>query len=91
MRHRTTNAVAVWDMNGRAVLNTDVITTAGAAWRFDAVGDYNGDGDDEILWHNVDTRQVAMWEMANHRLMNGAAFYTTASGWRMQPALQPVR
>jgi hypothetical protein len=36
-------------------------STASADWQVAAIGDYNGDGRDDILWHNSSTGQVTNW------------------------------
>ena len=55
----------MWLMNGTTITSSTQISSPGTAWRVAAVGDYNGDGDSDILVQNSSTGQVNMW------LMNG--------------------
>ena len=42
------------------------IGNQGSGWKIETTGDYNGDGKDDILWHNDTSGQTVEW------LMNGA-------------------
>ncbi len=35
----------------------------GRAWRAVGTGDFNGDGNSDILWQNTNTGQASVWEM----------------------------
>jgi hypothetical protein len=55
-------------MNGATVLPGSVIwTEPNVAWRILAIGDFDGDGKDDIIWRNSSTGQI--FQM----LMNGTA------------------
>jgi len=64
-------AAVIWDMNGASILASASIGTVGPAWHVANVGDYNGDGNADILWRN-DNGALAVW------VMNG--FSVTSSG-----------
>lgn len=56
--------LAVWYMNGTQVtatmaLSIDRMPTAN--WQIRAIGDTNGDGRADILWHKSDTGELAVW------------------------------
>ena len=58
--------LAVWYMDGTQVtatlaLSIDRMTTAN--WQIRAVGDTNGDGRADILWHKTDTGELAVWSL----------------------------
>lgn len=65
-----TGYVAAWLMNGTSWRANVLLypTPVPTEWRPFATGDLNGDGDADILWHNIRTGQVAAW------LMNGTSW-----------------
>jgi len=58
-------------MNGASVVDGSAITYQGTAvnvaanWKVVEIGDFNGDGDADLLWRDSNTGQLAEW------LMNG--------------------
>jgi ELWxxDGT repeat protein len=68
----STGALAVWLMDGTAIAASGAITSGGApiapdaSWHVVEVGDFNGDGNSDILWRN-DSGAMSEW------LMNGTA------------------
>jgi hypothetical protein len=67
--------LAVWFMNGAQVVSPAVLSIprmTAAGWQVRAVGDTNGDGKADILWHKSDTGELAVWTL------NGATVTTTA-------------
>ena len=49
-------------MNGAQVTGQHVFSNAPNDWHIEGTGDYNGDGNDDIVWRN-DNGTVATWEM----------------------------
>jgi hypothetical protein len=66
-RNYTTGENAVWLMNGTTELNSVYLRTIPTNLNWDIVGtgDFNGDGNTDILWRNYSTGENAVW------LMNG--------------------
>ncbi len=68
---QTTGAVALWQMNDASVAGSAYVTYQGntitpdATWKIVEVGDFNGDGNSDVLWRN-DNGSMAEW------LMNGS-------------------
>jgi hypothetical protein len=51
----------------------------GTAWTVKATGDYNGDGDADILWYNTSTGDYAVWTMSGTS-MTASAFLSNNPG-----------
>ena len=45
----------------------------GPAWKAIGTGDFNEDGNSDILWQNASTGQVSIWEMDGNKLIGGGA------------------
>ena len=67
----TNGTVSEWLMHGSTVIDSSAITyggspvIAGAGWKPVEIGDFNGDGNSDILWRNSNTGQL------NEFLMSG--------------------
>ena len=65
-----------WSMDGtRYVRNRDLTSVKGSIWQLTATGDYNRDGQDDILWRNSDG-SLAWWVMDSTSIAK-AVFLTT--------------
>ncbi len=69
----------LWFMDGHRVKNRATIvgedgnpTHIGAPWNIVAAGDFNLDGNADILWHNANTGESQLWFMDGHRVKNRA-------------------
>jgi hypothetical protein len=65
----TTNRMAVWLMNGTALLapGPEIPGPPGDGWNAITAADFNRDGMADVIWHNPTTNRMAVW------LMNGTA------------------
>ena len=72
LQSRTTNQIALWYANGTSNATISggnfVNITPGAGFKVAGVGDFNGDGQSDLVFQNQTTHQVAIW------FMNGATF-----------------
>jgi hypothetical protein len=67
--HRTTGAVVVWLLDGTTSVSDlqargDTVilnSTKARDWRLDGIGDFNGDGRDDLLWVHRYSGKAAVW------------------------------
>jgi choice-of-anchor B domain-containing protein len=73
-RHSGAGQIAVWFMEG-TVLRGGTFTTppalADPQWSIAATGDYNGDGDTDIVWRHGTSGQIVAWFMHGTTLESG--------------------
>lgn len=55
--------IKVWLMNGGTISGYSETSVPGpqSAWKTFGTGDFNGDGQGDVLWRNVNTREVKLW------------------------------
>lgn len=65
----------IWFVDGhRVVRRSNVLAedgselTVGLPWRIAAVGNFNQDGNADILWHNASTGHAQIWQMDGNRV-----------------------
>ncbi len=59
-------------MNGNSLIGGGPVTpNPGTDWKAIGTGDFNQDGDSDILWQNAVTGQVSIWEMHGNTLIGG--------------------
>ncbi|HUD87639.1 MAG TPA: FG-GAP-like repeat-containing protein [Xanthobacteraceae bacterium] len=71
-RNTSTGDVAIWEMNGTAILNpsSSGLGSVATAWSIVGTGDFNGDGYADILWRNTSTGDLSIWEMNGTTIIN---------------------
>jgi outer membrane protein W len=73
-------------MNGAAIQN-GVGYSLGANWMLDsATSDFNGDGKNDLLWHNTATGNVGVWEMNGAAVQNGVG-YSLGANWMLDTSI----
>jgi hypothetical protein len=70
-RNNTNGNVAIWLMNGITVTNSSTATFGNmpASWFVAGSGDFNGDGNSDILWQDS-SGDIAIWEMNGTTILN---------------------
>jgi hypothetical protein len=83
-RNTSTGNVAIWEMDGTAILNqsTSFVGSVPTYWSVVGTGDFNGDGYADILWRDT-SGNVAIWEMNGTSVLNqsAAAVGNVSTSW----------
>ena len=69
-----TGSLLVWHMQGATMESSGIIETADvtdASWTVSATGDFNNDGDVDLLWRHSGSGQLAVWFMEKRTRLGG--------------------
>ena len=71
-------------MNGATITSSVGVNTVPTEWIVAGSGDYDGDGQADILWHNTDTNQNWMYLMNGPIVAASVGVNTVSSGdWKI--------
>jgi len=88
LRNGTTGMVAIWFIDGTTRTSHGAVLTVPIAWGWNivGVGDFNGDGKDDVLLRNSVSGMVAAWLMNGLTVDDDGAIDTVAPalGWTIQ-------
>src|SRR6266511_4014821 len=67
--------IYVWEMNGQQVQTEGAVAHAFVTddWHVQGIGDFNGDGNSDVLWRQDGSGQVYIWEMNGQQVQAGGA------------------
>jgi hypothetical protein len=60
-RNSAAAQAAIWRMDGINRRSSEAYSSIPAEWEVQGVDDLNGDGEDDLLWRNMNTGDVAYW------------------------------
>jgi hypothetical protein len=75
-QHGTTGQLAVWLMNGVDVTAGMALTLPAVvdpAWQIAGAGDFDGDGNDDLVWHHEVDGRIVVWRMNGTGLLEQVA------------------
>ena len=78
-RNQSNGALTLWEVSNTGVVTANSVTFAGnpvvpsPAWSINAISDFTGDGNSDLLWRNQNTGAMAEW------LMNGSTITASVS------------
>ena len=83
MWRHTNGQFAMWELNGRTLVNGAVFNTLGDPdWKVLGFGDFDGDGDDDVFFRHT-TGPTAFWIMQGRTIVRAAASATAGADWHM--------
>jgi FG-GAP-like repeat len=72
-QNTSSGQASIWEMNGSTLVGGGPVSpNAGPAWKAIGTGDFNDDGQSDILWQNA-SGQASIWEMTGNTLIGGGA------------------
>ena len=85
-RNYMTGDNRVWQISssGAVVSNMSTTATTELNWRIEATGDFNGDGQQDLVWRRSPTGEVRIWTMNGSTVLdNFAGIGTVADPWQI--------
>src|SRR6266545_3554224 len=80
--------VYVWEMNGQQVQAEGTVAHAPVTndWHVQGTGDFNGDGDSDVLWRQDGSGQIYVWEMNGQQVQTegAVAHAPLTTDWHVQ-------
>jgi autotransporter-associated beta strand protein len=80
--------VYVWEMNGQQVQAEGAVAHAFVTddWHVQGIGDFNGDGNSDVLWRQDGSGQVYVWEMNGQQVQaeGAVAHAPVTTDWHVQ-------
>jgi RHS repeat-associated protein len=93
-RNGLTKEVYIWPMNGTVLQPTHgtvrdingAAPTPDANWQFHGIGDFDGDGKDDLLWRHAVSRELYIWPMDGTTLKASNGPVKDSNGVTLTPA-----
>jgi subtilisin-like proprotein convertase family protein len=85
-RNDTTGENYMYLMNGNAIVSGKVINVVGAnsGWDIKSIGDYNGDGKDDMIWRNANTGAIWQYQMNGFAIISSKQVTSIAdANWKI--------
>jgi len=85
-RNSVSGMVYIWFMNGRTIVSQGKAGILPIAWHWQikGVGDFDGDGNDDIMWRNSGSGSVYLWLMNGLTISSQGTVGTLPIAWNWQ-------
>lgn len=86
-RNRVTGQNSLWflSVNNQQISGESLLSVPNPAWAIEGIGDYDGDGQDDLVWRNETTGQNSVWLMDEAQRAGSVALdKVTGAGWQIQ-------
>jgi hypothetical protein len=70
-------------MDGASIRSGTGIATAPLNWQIAGTGDFDGDGQTDILWRDPNSGGVALWLMNGASIRSGTGIATVPLSWQI--------
>ena len=74
----------MWLMNGTTIVTNQSLGTVSLDYEIDNVGDFNGDGNTDILWRSESTGKLYMWLMSGTTIVTNQSLGTVSLDYEIQ-------
>ncbi|HYD87542.1 MAG TPA: VCBS repeat-containing protein, partial [Vitreimonas sp.] len=79
---RNDGLIVSWQMQGATVTSSGVLASIDPSeWTLQTVGDYNGDGRDDIAWQNNNSGTVFIWLLNGNSIQSAGAAASLGDEW----------
>lgn len=68
---------------GVKALEIAITSSTNLDWVFKGTGDFDGDGKDDILWQNRNSRALSYWKMNDLAVVKAVSLPTPGAGWTL--------
>ena len=79
----SSGAVVTWEMGGGAFVTTHNLPVVPTNWHIAGTGDFDSDGDADILWRH-DEGAVVTWEMEDGAFLQNHNFGVVSNPWQIR-------
>lgn len=78
--------IGFWKLNDMSFESPSLLSPAvkDAAWQIRGIGDFDGDGNLDLLWHNTQTGDNAFWKLNKMSFDQGIFTLKTPLGWQIE-------
>jgi hypothetical protein len=83
LENTTTGQRAIWLLKDGVLSGSFYLPTVPVEWRIAGVGDFNGDGTDDLVLENTSTGQRAIWFLQNGAVSSGTYLPTVDAQWHI--------
>lgn len=85
-RDELNGTVELWTtaVGGLSISSVDTVSTLDLGWKFQRIGDYNGDGRADILWRNSTSGSMVVWLMNGPSRTGGSVGTRSDANWQVQ-------